>query len=387
MAQKMGLHKDGETLGLSPFETEMRRRVWWQILMVDAKYATLSGMNQENLPRYFDTKEPKNVNDADLFPSATDPISDRQGATEMIWMVLVNKVTRFLVEVPDLEPLLLIGETEAFKGPDSPMKARIEEYRCKLRGLGTTLMETIDKYCDPSAGPVHELTLDVHRFLWEKMEELLKPPEEQRYSNEIKTPNDNAFRIAVSSIEHYIHQQLSTRDTTFHWYFRLHLQVHVLQYIAGQLCYRTDGKLVEKAWEIMPLIYEFHDELYDVTQRNHHDCAVFVLKAWDTKESNPSYRTGETPTYIKRLQNLVPQDDIAKISDLIDKTKVTDRTPTNVDDAQTQADPTLLGQLQIPNDLSDIDNFNWDIWQNLGAHTNPPMAALGGYGMGPTVNW
>lgn len=384
MAQKMGLHKDGEALGLSPFETEMRRRVWWQIIQVDAKYATLSGMNQEHLPRFFDTKEPKNVNDADLFPTATDPVPDHTGPTEMIWMILVNNVLKFLVEVPDIEPLLLIGETEAFKGPDSPMKARIDEYREKLRGLGTRLMATIDNYCDPSAGPVHELTLDVHRFIGDKMEELLRPPEEQRYYNEIKTPNDNAFRIAVSSIEHYIHQQLSTRDTTFHWYFRLHLQEHVLQYIAGQLCYRKEGKLVETAWEIMPLVYEFHDELYDVAQKSHHDCAVFVLKAWSSKEADPRYRTEKVPAYIEKLQSLIPQDDVTKVGDLIDKTIVAEQTQMVVDDTQTQADPTLLGQLHIPNDLLDIDVLNWDIF---GAAPNPPMAALGGYGMGPTVNW
>ena len=29
IAQSMGLHRDGEQFNLSPFETEMRRRVWW----------------------------------------------------------------------------------------------------------------------------------------------------------------------------------------------------------------------------------------------------------------------------------------------------------------------------------------------------------------------
>jgi hypothetical protein len=42
IAHNMGMHQDGELLGLGPFESEMRRRVWWQILQIDTKFATMS---------------------------------------------------------------------------------------------------------------------------------------------------------------------------------------------------------------------------------------------------------------------------------------------------------------------------------------------------------
>ncbi|KAG5660910.1 hypothetical protein KAF25_002553, partial [Fusarium avenaceum] len=50
MAQKMGLHRDGETLGLPPFETEIRRRLWWQIYMLDARSAVQSGLGPSLMP-------------------------------------------------------------------------------------------------------------------------------------------------------------------------------------------------------------------------------------------------------------------------------------------------------------------------------------------------
>jgi len=31
VAEGMGMHIDGALLGLSPFETEIRRRIWWQL--------------------------------------------------------------------------------------------------------------------------------------------------------------------------------------------------------------------------------------------------------------------------------------------------------------------------------------------------------------------
>ena len=33
IGQRMGLHVDGATLGLPVFEAEMRRRIWWQIML------------------------------------------------------------------------------------------------------------------------------------------------------------------------------------------------------------------------------------------------------------------------------------------------------------------------------------------------------------------
>jgi hypothetical protein len=39
----MGMHLDGILLGLSPFETEIRRRIWWQLRMYDFRAAELSG--------------------------------------------------------------------------------------------------------------------------------------------------------------------------------------------------------------------------------------------------------------------------------------------------------------------------------------------------------
>ena len=37
IARTMGLHRDGTAFGLKPFETELRRRLWWQICIIDSR--------------------------------------------------------------------------------------------------------------------------------------------------------------------------------------------------------------------------------------------------------------------------------------------------------------------------------------------------------------
>jgi len=43
IAQRVGLNTDGTTFGLLPFEVEMRRRLWWQLILIDHRVSELSG--------------------------------------------------------------------------------------------------------------------------------------------------------------------------------------------------------------------------------------------------------------------------------------------------------------------------------------------------------
>lgn len=43
LGQRMGLHRDGEALGLNPFDVEVRRRLFWQLLPLDGMSGQLSG--------------------------------------------------------------------------------------------------------------------------------------------------------------------------------------------------------------------------------------------------------------------------------------------------------------------------------------------------------
>ncbi|KFG79485.1 putative C6 transcription factor [Metarhizium anisopliae] len=89
VAQKMGLHHDGERLGLGPFEVEIRRRVWWQAVANEFRLAALSGQ-PPMLPKDWDKRTPQNVNDADMFRGSDKPIRSRDGPTEMVYVLLVN---------------------------------------------------------------------------------------------------------------------------------------------------------------------------------------------------------------------------------------------------------------------------------------------------------
>lgn len=85
IGQYIGLHYDGDELKISPFETEMRRRLWWQIGMLEAAVGELSGFGPSTFVTSSSTKPPTNLNDSDLDPNMEVLPPPRIGATDVMF--------------------------------------------------------------------------------------------------------------------------------------------------------------------------------------------------------------------------------------------------------------------------------------------------------------
>lgn len=85
MAQALGLHRDGSHFAphLTPFEVEMRRRVWWGVCMLDVRASEDQGTDFTIGPGSFDTRLPLNIDDADIGPDTREMPEEREGLTDM----------------------------------------------------------------------------------------------------------------------------------------------------------------------------------------------------------------------------------------------------------------------------------------------------------------
>jgi hypothetical protein len=64
LAMSIGLHRDGSYFpNISPFEVEMRRRLWWQICYIDARFGEDQAPEASITERMFDTLLQTNIND------------------------------------------------------------------------------------------------------------------------------------------------------------------------------------------------------------------------------------------------------------------------------------------------------------------------------------
>jgi hypothetical protein len=69
IAQSMAINHDGELFKLKPFETELRRHLWYQLLFLDLRAAEARVCLSTVLQ--YDTRPPTNLNDRDIFPEMT----------------------------------------------------------------------------------------------------------------------------------------------------------------------------------------------------------------------------------------------------------------------------------------------------------------------------
>jgi hypothetical protein len=254
IAQSLGLHRDGSKFGLSPFDTEMRRRLWWQVCILDTRASEDHGSDPSILDFSFDTEFPLSINDEDLHPNATEPPTPREGVSEMTFCLIryeICSLTRKLTYTPPGDaPCKLNG-----KIPLS-LEAKEEMVRDCARHLETKYLQ----YCE-DAGPLYWVAATVARLIVAKMSliiyhPLAQPGKPSSLSQDIK---DRLFMASIEIIEYsrILESEASTKQ--WGWLFHTYIQWHAIAYILGELCNRPNSAIVERAWRAIDVVFSTWD--------------------------------------------------------------------------------------------------------------------------------
>ncbi|RAL01427.1 transcription factor domain-containing protein [Aspergillus ibericus CBS 121593] len=95
-AQRLNLHHDGTTLSLSPFDTELRRLLWWHLVTLDLRTAKDHNTHPYIRLQSFTTHLPTNIPDTALHPAMTTPPTPLPPGTRspVLFTILYFKITR-----------------------------------------------------------------------------------------------------------------------------------------------------------------------------------------------------------------------------------------------------------------------------------------------------
>ena len=281
IGQRIGLHRDGASLELPPFEVEIRRRVWWQIVLLDSRIAELSGLGTSILAHLWDTKLPSNVNDSDLSPDMTALPTEHTGITEMVFCLIRYSVGEFLRHS---------STTSAFDGSWQKLSNSARSLTDKDKAideLENLIEHKYLKYCDP-LNPLHFLSAIMARSAICKMRLVAHHPRkyQDRGAQLPQQEKDMLFNNSLKMIE-YDNLVQSTQSTQkFLWHVNVHLQLDACVYMLSELRHRTTGERVERAWRQLDEVYENHPEMIDDT-KNTLNVAFgnLTIKAWEAREA------------------------------------------------------------------------------------------------------
>jgi len=243
IAQTMGVHRDGSHFGIPPFEVEMRRRLWWQVCLLDTRASEDHGCDPTIIEQAFDTKLPLNINDVDIWPGIKEFPPERQGCTDMSFCLIRFEVSNTFRRINYIPP----GPPRACQ--EHFALATLQEKEKWITECHRRLEERYLKHCGMTV-PLFWVTATVARLMMSKMWLMVYHPF-QRQDGGASLPAETKEKLFITSLENIEYSLLletESRTMKWGWLFRTYMQWHALAFMLSELCLRTTGDLVERAW-------------------------------------------------------------------------------------------------------------------------------------------
>jgi hypothetical protein len=149
--QSIGLHRDGNNFKLSPFESEMQRRLWWYMFAIDRRAAEDHGIALSNSNGSSDTRSQLNLDNSELTPNMQELPVEKAKWTEM---------TFALTMIETGQGPQRLYQTLAASFNTAPSESSRDKI---LNGLLTRLDEYV-RHCDPNI-PIQKVTLLCARLM------------------------------------------------------------------------------------------------------------------------------------------------------------------------------------------------------------------------------
>ncbi|EXJ76839.1 hypothetical protein A1O3_10484 [Capronia epimyces CBS 606.96] len=249
LAQGLGIHRDGSHFGLNPFDTEMRRRLWWHLTVVDSRSAEDHGADPVFTEPFYDTKLPLNYNDDDIYPGMKEYPPERQGATEMTFCLIRFELSIFSQRLNLTSPEV----EEGHASPDWKLKEQMID-ECHRR-----LEEKYLRHCDMSQ-PIYWVATTVARLILARMWLKVHHPRSFSPTNDASPiPPECRDRVFLTSVEviefsHLLENNESTAK--WGWLFRTYVQWQSVAFALSEICVRPPGPDVDRAWRAIESVYD-----------------------------------------------------------------------------------------------------------------------------------
>lgn len=353
----MGLHREHGLKHLSPYDAEIRRRLWWQIIALDNRSAQLSGSTTEgDFSESFDTRRPLNVHDSDLSRFMSELPSEYDGPTDMLFCTV-------RLEIGDCMRKIKIIEKTTRGNPAANLMQKEQAI-----GALETRIERIISRCDSSI-PVHLLTLFLGRSSVCQKKLAIRHEAHQR-DKETEVPQeekDALFDLALQ-IMLYDHLTYSTKSLRpYLWHVETYFPFQALIMLLTELMRRERSEKTDQAWTRVIEAYEDHTEMLDdVKNPLHFAVGSFTLRAWEKRlasEADPKMRSNlaSHPIIVKlQAQRLAKPGGAMQLDTAQDMPMEVTPSQFNMVQANYGMGPGELNHI-----LSDVNEMPWPDWQQF----------------------
>ncbi|KAJ5355178.1 uncharacterized protein N7496_012390 [Penicillium cataractarum] len=222
----------------SPFQIEMRNRLWWQLWYLDHRAAKDLGQRNglENLHTF---ELPLNVNDSDLDPSSSHLATSRNGWSEQTFALVRYR----------------IAQTRQMLSEDNVMTRKQEI----IRACEQQLHDHHLQFCTDQQSTIQWLTRHVaHVLVMEMWFELYSADTIDISSVGLADDGqheqgfrDFLFLNAIDIVDTTTRLEWETQSRQWAWLLKGYQQFHPLVFLLNELQYREQYAAVDHAWKVV----------------------------------------------------------------------------------------------------------------------------------------
>lgn len=249
LAQAYNIIQDGDGSHHRFYDAELRRRLWWQVVVLDIRASEDRGTEAMIDPDSYNTHLPLNINDEDFGPETVTAPPERKGPSDTTFSLCTAQSSSIF---------LWVGHAQS--RVTSPARNQSEdEIIAKAQALEQRFITNHDPTHFQSklaAGLVRMINLK----LWLMMQYPLHTRGNSSSSSAAprwpKVSREAILQTAVSVMELHEHKHNASKEgLRFKWWGATYVQWHPLAVALAELCAQTRGPLVQRAWRIVQIVY------------------------------------------------------------------------------------------------------------------------------------
>jgi hypothetical protein len=246
LAQALNLHRDGDGSRFSPFESEMRRRLWWQVIILDVRASEDRGTEAIISRDSYNTRLPININDDDFSPDSSEPLVDLIGPTDMIYSLCTSMSSGIFGYLS--HPQLKVDGTTGAAAEHAHTEEEVIKQAQRLESL---FVHT----ANPSHFPSSQASVIVQIVILKLWLSIQYPFQPRQVVSKPRVSRESMLRTAVSIMELTDLLYNSPFSDRYNWWSETYVQWHPLAVALAELCVQVEGDLVDRAWAIIQKVF------------------------------------------------------------------------------------------------------------------------------------
>ncbi len=250
LSQALGLHRDGTHFpNLTPFQIEMRRRLFWAVCVLDLRSAEDQGTDLNIVAGTFDTRLPLNINDGDICPESTRLPEPREGTTDMAFSLIRYEICSLSRRLHTVSS----GMSPSYPGDAGKS---LEEREALLTEVSQRVQQRLLKDVSNS---MFWVASTVTRVIVAKMTLVIyQPVLFPGPGNEVLTEEVRA-RLLNAALDVFEYSHILNTDPRckqWQWLFQTWSHWHALAYTLIEVSHHPWGPRAERAWAALNLTFQ-----------------------------------------------------------------------------------------------------------------------------------